>query len=118
MLGLSRLRDSFAHTPRTLQLVARSSPRVTVALGALTVFAAVLPLAIAYIGKALMDALVARESRLALRWVLAELALVAVLALSQRGLSLVRQLLGARLAVDINVLILEKALTLDLKHFE
>jgi ATP-binding cassette, subfamily B, bacterial len=37
---------------------------------------------------------------------------------AQRGLALVRQLLGARLGIDINVAILEKALGLDLRYFE
>src|SRR5262249_28729733 len=55
---------------------------------------------------------------LALRWVLVELGLVAAQSLLQRALGLVRQLLGARLSIDINVMILEKALTLDLSHFE
>ncbi|MEZ4311249.1 MAG: ABC transporter ATP-binding protein/permease [Polyangiaceae bacterium] len=35
-----------------------------------------------------------------------------------RGLGLVRSVLGARLGLDINVEILEKALTLELSHFE
>ncbi|MCC6553240.1 MAG: ABC transporter ATP-binding protein [Polyangiaceae bacterium] len=118
MLGLSRLRGSFAFTPRTLALVWRSSRRASVALFALTLVAAVLPLGIAYVGKAIVDAVVARSADAALRWVLVELALVAGLAAAQRGLSLVRQLLGARLAIDINVRILEKALSLDLRHFE
>lgn len=118
MLGLSRLRGSFAYTPRTMALVWRSSPGATVALGGLTLAAAVLPLAVAYVGKAIVDAVVARSTERALRWVLIELALVAALALTQRGLSLIRQLLGARLSVDINVQILEKALTLELRHFE
>lgn len=118
MVGLSRLRGSFAYTPRTLALVWRSSRGASVALGALTLVVAVLPLAIAYVGKLIVDAVVARVTGAALRWVLVELGLVAALALAQRGLSLVRQLLGARLSIDINVLILEKALGLDLRHFE
>ncbi len=40
------------------------------------------------------------------------------LAVVQRGLALVRSLLGARLGIDINVTILEKALGLDLRFFE
>lgn len=118
MLGLSRLRGSFAYTPRALGLVWRSSRAATIALGALTLAAAVLPLAVAYAGKAIVDAVVARDADAALRWVLLELALVASLAATSRGLALVRQLLGARLSIDINVKILEKALTLELRHFE
>ena len=53
-----------------------------------------------------------------MRWVLIELGIVAGQALVQRGAGLVRSLLGARLALDINVTILEKALTLELRHFE
>ncbi|HSN97665.1 MAG TPA: ABC transporter ATP-binding protein [Candidatus Nanopelagicales bacterium] len=118
MLGLSRLRGSFATTPRTLALVWRSSPGTTLSLGGLTLIAAVLPLAVAYSGKAIVDAVVARNADAVLRWVLIELALVAALAACQRGLALVRQHLGARLSIDINVLILEKALQLELRHFE
>ncbi|WP_437277383.1 ABC transporter ATP-binding protein [Sorangium sp. So ce375] len=118
MLGLSRLRDSFAYTPRTLRLVWRSSKAAGVALGALTLASAVLPLGVAYVGKAITDAVVARDERGALVWVSVELGLVAALALAQRGLSLTRQLLGARLSIDIHAMILEKALSLSLFHFE
>ncbi|WP_437673843.1 ABC transporter ATP-binding protein [Sorangium sp. So ce131] len=118
MLGLSRLRDSFAYTPRTLALVWRSSKAASLALGLLTLAAAVLPLGVAYVGKAITDVVVARDGRAALVWVSVELGLVAALSLVQRGLSLTRQLLGARLSIDIHALILGKALSLDLLHFE
>ncbi|MHB8879472.1 MAG: ABC transporter ATP-binding protein, partial [Myxococcaceae bacterium] len=108
----------FAHTPGTLRLVWRSSPGLTVALAALTLAAALLPLGVAYAGKAIVDAVVAHSREATLRWVLVELALAVGLALAARGLSLVRTVLGARLGVDINTLILEKAQTLELRHFE
>ena len=114
----SRLRESFAHTPRTLRLVWRSSPGGSLALGLLTVVASLIPLLVAYAGKRIMDAVVAGSHEATLRWVLIELAAVAVQSLGQRGLSLVRSLLGARLSIDINTLILEKAQTLELRHFE
>jgi ATP-binding cassette subfamily B protein len=115
---LARLRESFAHAPRTLKLVWRSSPAGSVALGLLTLVAAVVPLGIAWVSKAIMDAVVARSPETTLRWVLVELGLIALQSLVQRALGLVRSLLGARLSVDINVLILERALHLDLRHFE
>jgi ATP-binding cassette, subfamily B, bacterial len=115
---LNRLRESFAHTPRTLRLVWRSSPRGSLALGLLTIAAALLPLGMAYAGKRIMDAVVARSAEDTLRWVLIELGAVGGQALVQRALGLTRSLLGARLGVDINVMILEKAQTLDLRHFE
>jgi ATP-binding cassette subfamily B protein len=115
---LSRLRESFAHTPRTLKLVFQSSPRGSLILGFLTLGAALLPLSIAYAGKAIMDAVVAGSSPATLRWVLIELGLVSLQALSQRALSLTHSLIGARLGLDVNRMILEKALTLELRHFE
>ena len=114
----SRLRESFAHTPRTLRLVWRSSPRGSVALGLLTFVASLVPLVVAYAGKRIMDAVVAGSHEATLRWVLIELGAVAAASLGQRGLGLVRSLLGARLSIDINTMILEKAQTLELRHFE
>ena len=114
----ARVRESFAHTPRTLGLVWRASPRGAVALGSITIAAALLPLAIAYAGKRIMDAVVARSAAATLRWVLIELAAVGAQTLVLRGLGLVRARLGSRVGLDINVMILEKALSLDLRHFE
>lgn len=101
-----------------MALVWASSRAATVALFALTIAAALLPLGVAWVGKTIVDAVVAADRAVALRQVLLELGLVAVLATVMRGLGLVRSLLGARLAVDINVMILEKALGLELAHFE
>ncbi len=44
--------------------------------------------------------------------------LVAIMAAAQRGLSLCQSLLRAQLGQRVNVMILEKALTLELSHFE
>ena len=60
---LSVLRESFQHTRATLALVWSASPRMTVVLAALTLVSAVLPLAVAYVGKGIMDAVVARDAR-------------------------------------------------------
>jgi ATP-binding cassette subfamily B protein len=114
----AQLRESLRHTRMTLALVWRSSPPQTVALGALTLVGGLVPLGVAYAGKRIVDAVVSRDHDATLRWVLAELALVVAIALVQRGLGLVRNVLGARLGVDINVTILEKALGLELRFFE
>ena len=111
-------REGVRLTLRTLGLVWRSSKRATLLLGILTLVSAVLPLGVAYAGKGIVDAVVARSAHDTMRWVLIELGIVAGQAVTQRALGYVRQLLGARLALDINVMILEKALTLDLRHFE
>ncbi len=99
-------------------LVWESSPRLTVLLGGLTLLGAAIPLAIAWVGKAIVDAAVAHQRDATLRLVAVELGLVVAQAAILRGLALVRGLLGARLGLDINVRILEKALTLELRHFE
>jgi ATP-binding cassette subfamily B protein len=112
------LRESFIHTRRTLRLVWQSSRAMTLALGGLTLVGALVPLGVAYSGKRIVDAVMAHSRPLTLRWVLIELALVIALAIVQRGLGLVRSLLGARLGIDINVAILEKALGLELRWFE
>src|SRR4051812_19008970 len=99
----ARLRASFAHVPRTVALVYRASPRGTFALGALTLVASLLPLAVATTAKLIVDAVIAKNAGLALRWVIVEAALVALQAGAMRGLGLVRSVLGARLGLDINV---------------
>jgi ATP-binding cassette subfamily B protein len=112
------LGDTFRYTPRTLALVWKASRWQSLLLGGLTVLSASLPLGIAYVAKAIIDAVVAKSSALTSQWVMVELGLVAAQSLVQRGLSLVRSMLGARLSLDVNAMILEKALTLDLRHFE
>jgi ATP-binding cassette subfamily B protein len=124
-----RLRGSVSQSGRTLALVWRSSPGGTVALGVLTVAAAALPPVVAVLGKLIIDAVMAthaaplgaaRDGALAhtVRLVGLELAAVSAIALLERALGLVRQLVGSRLGIDVNVAILEKALTLELRHFE
>jgi ATP-binding cassette subfamily B protein len=115
---VAALRESFAHTRRTLRLVWRSSRPLTLSLAFLTLAGALVPLGVAYAGKGIVDAVVAKNRDTTLRWVLIELALVVTSAIVQRGLGLVRSLLGARLGIDINVSILEKALGLELRWFE
>jgi ATP-binding cassette subfamily B protein len=113
-----RLRESLGHVRMTLGLVWKSSAPMAIALGLLTLCGGLVPLGVAYAGKRIVDGVVAHSRDTTLRWVGAELALVATLALVQRGLALIRSLLGARLGIDINVTILEKALRLDLRFFE
>ncbi len=94
----------------------------------LTLIGGVLPAAVAYVGKLIVDAVVAgielRELTgtidlvPTLRYVAAELALVAGVGAVARGLSVCESLLRAMLGHRVNVMILEKALTLDLSHFE
>jgi ATP-binding cassette subfamily B protein len=111
-------RESAHLTWRTIGLVYRSWPAATLLLGGLTVAVAGLPLAIAWVGKEIVDAVVAGSREDAIRWVVTELAIVAVHATVQRGIGLTRELLGERLGLDINNAILDKAQALELRHFE
>jgi len=115
---INKVRSGFHLTGRTLALVWKSSPGATLLLGVLTLAVSLLPLAVAYAGKGIVDAVVAHSRAAAIRWVLIELGVVATQALVQRSLALSRQLLGARLSLDINLRILEKAQELELRHFE
>lgn len=112
------LLTSARYLARTLGLVYASSRAMTFALIALTLLAATVPPAIAWAGKHIVDAVVARSHEETLRWVAVELVLVTLQATFTRGLSLVRSVLGGRLGTDVNVMILEKATRLDLAHFE
>jgi ATP-binding cassette, subfamily B, bacterial len=113
-----KVRESLDHVRMTLALVWKSSAPMAIALGAMTLGGGLVPLGVAYAGKRIVDAVVAHSREGTLRWVAVEMALVTTLSLVQRGLAFVRSQLGARLGIDINVTILEKALDLDLRFFE
>jgi ATP-binding cassette subfamily B protein len=113
----------FRYSRRALELVGSTSRGLTLALAVLTLVAGVLPASVAYVGSLIVDAVVSamRSGGPATRvveLVVLEGALVAAIAAAQRGLSLCQSLLRAQLGQRVNVMILEKALTLELAHFE
>lgn len=116
----------FAYSRRALQLVWETNRRLTLALAALTLVAGMLPAGIAWVGALIIDAVVAAMKsggadagrHAVLELVLLEALLVALLAGAQRGLSTCQSLLRAQLGNRVNVMILEKALTLNLTQFE
>ncbi len=124
----TRVAGSFSHTPRTLALAWRSSPGGLVWVALLVVASSVLPVSVAWVGKVIVDAVVAAHGSTGAihdaavtkvwHWVLVECGLVVGMGLVERSVGLVRQLVGSRLAIDLAVMIMEKALTLDLRHFE
>ena len=114
----------FRYSRRALELVWSTNPALTLALALLTLIAGILPASVAYVGSLIVDAVVAAiragggvATRVA-QLVVLEGALVAAIAAAQRGLSLCQSLLRAQLGQRVNVMILEKALTLELQHFE
>ena len=112
------MRDSAAYTRRAFGLVWRSSKRLTVALAVATLLVAAVPPSIAWAGKRIVDAVVARSHDDTVKWVGVELGLVVLQATLTRGLGLIRSVLGSRLGTDVNVAILERATALELRHFE
>jgi ABC-type multidrug transport system fused ATPase/permease subunit len=123
--GLRQSLSVFRYGGRALGLVWTTNRRLTIALAILTLVAGLLPGAIAYVGKLIVDTVVlASQSSVephrwtTLRYVGLEAIAVMLLAASQRGLTVCQSLLRVLLGQRVNVLILEKALTLDLAHFE
>ena len=115
---LAATRELLQYSRRTLGLVVSSSPGLVLVMAGLTLVSALAPLGVAYAGKRIIDAVVATDVALSVRWVLLELGSVTLLAVALRGLGLTRSVLGAKLGSDVNVQILEKALGLPLSFFE
>lgn len=103
---------------QALRMAWQSSPRAAALWIALLALNAVLPLCVAWVGKAIVDAVVQRDLRRALSWVGTELALMICVGAAQRGAQVARSLMGTRLGLSVNLAILRKTLTLQLKHFQ
>ena len=123
--GLRQSLSVFRYSGRALSLVWTTSRTLTIVLAVLTLVAGLLPGAIAYVGKLIVDSVVlaSRSGMEAHRWtalgyVGLEAIAVISLAAMQRGLTISQSLLRVLLGQRVNVLILEKALTLNLTHFE
>jgi ATP-binding cassette, subfamily B, bacterial len=120
--GLRRWLGVFAYSRRALALVWATNRGLTVIIAALTLVAGLLPPAIAAVGAFIVDGVVEAQGTgspwVPLGWVAVELGLVVALAAVQRGQNVCQSLLRAELGHRVNRMILEKALTLDLTHFE
>ncbi|MEH2096385.1 ABC transporter ATP-binding protein [Nostoc sp.] len=119
----------FRYSGRALSLVWTTSRSLTILLASLTLVAGLLPAAISYISKLIVDAVVFASQvnsqnngfvniYPSLFYVGLEAIAVILLAGGQRGILICQSLLRALLGQRVNVLILEKALTLDLRQFE
>lgn len=122
---ITRFFGVFRFSKEALTLVWTTDKRLTLVLFALTVFAGVLPGGIAYIGKLIVDAVVLAvetdrqaDRWMVLKWIGVEAVLIVLMAAAQRGLMVAQSLLRALLGQRVNVMILEKAQTLELSHFE
>ena len=118
----------FEYSRRALTLVWTTNRPLSIALAGLTLLAGILPAGIAYLGALIVDAVIRaadlhhRTGTISLSHVFVlvgcEAALIAATSLAQRGISLAQSLLRAQLGQRVNVMILEKALTLDMQQFE
>jgi len=121
---VKRFLGVFGYSRSALNLVWTTSRALTITLALLTLAAGVLPAVMAYIGLLIVDGVVAAmtstspDMRRVLWLVLLEAGVVILLAASQRGISVSQSLLRALLGQRVNVMILEKALTLQLANFE
>jgi ATP-binding cassette, subfamily B, bacterial len=115
----------FRYAGKALSLVWSIDRTLTILLAILALVSGLLPGAIAIIGKLIVDSVIlANHSGLqvdrqtALNYVYLEAIAIVLLAAAQKGLVVCQSLLRVLLAQRVNELILEKALTLDLTHFE
>ena len=115
----------FRYSGSAISLVWSTNRAFTIILMALSLASGALPAAVAYFGKLIVDAVVravetgaVADRDQAIVYVLAEMGIIVTLAACQRGISILRSLLRAQLGHRVNVLILDKALSLELTHFE
>ncbi len=120
--------SAFRYSGRALGLVWSTNHLLTIFLGVCTLAAGLLPAAMAWVGALIIDAVVAATTQAAqtgsgemdriFQLVGLEAAIVAALAGAQRGISLCQALLRAQLGQRVNMMILEKAVRLELTQFE
>jgi ATP-binding cassette subfamily B protein len=116
------------YSRRAIALVWSTHRTLTIGLGLLTLAAGVLPAGIAYLGKLIVDAVVAAleanragaapDYAAVFTLVALEGLLVAGLSGAQRGIDFCQSLLRVLLSQRVHLLILDKALTLSLAQFE
>jgi ATP-binding cassette subfamily B protein len=118
----------FRYTRRALQLVWTTSKKLSLMFGVVTVIAGVLPSAVAWISARILDSVIAAgkahaagvpaDFKPVIMWVLAEAVVLVGITAAHRGITLCQALFKAKLSHRVNVMILEKALTLELTQFE
>ena len=121
-----KIRNALVHTPQALRLVWQANRVATVGLGFLTIGGALLPATQAWVGKLIVDGVVASIQKGndpdQVRTVFYYLILELILFLLSTGINhsrrLIQQLIQLQLANQIRSEIIRKALTLDLAFFE
>jgi ATP-binding cassette subfamily B protein len=125
-LSPEKVRTAFTSLPRVLKLVWDIQPAFTVMLGVLYIAQGFLPTATAYISKLLIDGVVValheggRSGTMAVVvWlVVAQFGVQGLSSLLQTLSNIVQQLLQERTSTTVQLMLMEKANTLDLAFFE
>ncbi|MFL2841059.1 MAG: ABC transporter ATP-binding protein [Pseudohongiellaceae bacterium] len=125
---LGKFLSVFKYSYIALKLVWSTSIALTVVMGITTLVTGILPATIASVGGFIVDAVVTalnttganqEEARMRVLYlVLLEASLVVLISAAQRINTVCQSILRVLLGNKINVMILEKALTLELAHFE
>ena len=125
---LQKFLSVFQYSKVAVAIVWGTNARLTIAMAVCTLFAGVLPAAIASVGGLFVDAVasafqqaddVAEQARSdVLFYVLVELGLVLLMTGAQRINIVCQSILKVLLGNKINIMILDKALTLELANFE
>jgi len=122
----AELRYSFVHTPQAIRFVWRTNHWGILGLAFLTLGGALLPAAQAWVGKLIVDGVVAAiqhgqdhgQGKSVFYYLMLELALILLSTAVAQGRRLIQQLTQLKLANQIRGEIIGKALTLDLAFFE
>lgn len=117
--------SEFKYSIKALYLVWETSKLLTISFALLTIISGLLPALIAYIGKLIIDSIILasktgllEDQITAIFFLIIEASIVLFFEGVRRGLNITQSLLRAKLGQKVNVMILEKALTLSLSHFE
>ncbi len=118
----------FKYSRVAVEIVWGTSAALTLTMALATLLAGLLPAGIAYVGQLIVDAVVAAiqapaeakeaATSLTIYYVLCEAGLVVFFTGVQRLNTVCQSILRVLLGNKINVMILEKSLTLELQHFE
>ncbi len=121
------IRTAFGNIPRSLALAWQANRVATVGMAIVTLLAAALPAAQAWVGKLIVDTVVDAINnalpvqvglKATLPFLLIEFGLITLGTILSQSRSLLDHMLNARLGHTINTVIIRKALALDLHYFE
>ncbi len=123
----NEFRASYANIPRAFRLAWRAHRPSTIGMAICTLIGATMPISQAWVGKLIVDSVVASINtgvavevglRAVLPFLIVEFILLMLSAVSNQGRTLAEHILNARLGHTINIAIIRKSLALDLHFFE